>query len=67
MLAASISARMVKADAAAPPDPTVGGVGPYQPQKTNVQMMSETVYIEVPPSPVDLIEFIDFRLEVEVK
>ena len=40
-----------KADAAPPPDPTVGGIGPYQPQKTNVQMMSEKVYIEVPPSP----------------
>ena len=40
-----------QADGAPPPDPTVGGVGPYQPQKTNVQMMSETVLIEVPPSP----------------
>ena len=42
----------VKADAAPPPDPTVGGIGPYQPQKTNVQMMSERVFIEVLPSPL---------------
>jgi len=42
---------IAKADGAPPPDPTVGGVGPYQPQKTNVQMMSETVLIVVPPSP----------------
>src|SRR5690349_12032687 len=39
------------ADAAPPPDPTVCGVGPYRPQKTNVQMMAETVFIDVPPSP----------------
>lgn len=45
-----------KADGAPPPDPTVGGVGPYQPQKTNVQMMSETVIIEVPPSPSNVEE-----------
>lgn len=44
-------AQLAQADGAPPPDPTVGGVGPYQPQKTNVQMMSETVLIEVPPSP----------------
>ncbi len=37
------------ADAAPPPDPTVGGAGPYRPQKTNVQMLSETVVITVPP------------------
>jgi hypothetical protein len=55
--ASTSSPRTVKADAAPPPDPTVGGVGPYQPQKTNVQMMSEKVYIEVPPSPVDIQEF----------
>jgi len=47
---------IVKADAAPPPDPTVGGVSPYQPQKTNVQMMSETVFIEVPSSPSNLDE-----------
>jgi len=46
----------VKADGAPPPDPTVGGVGPYQPQKTNVQMMSETVIIDVPPSPSNVEE-----------
>ncbi len=39
---------LVQADAAPPPDPTVGGVGPYQPRKTNVQMMAETVIITVP-------------------
>src|SRR5215216_7392064 len=50
-LLGSISIQSVKADAAPPPDPTVGGVGPYQPQKTNVQMMSETVFIDVPHSP----------------
>lgn len=43
--------QIAQADGAPPQDPTVGGVGPYQPQKTNVQMMSETVLIEVPPSP----------------
>ncbi len=43
--------QMVKANAAPPPDPTVGGIGPYQPQKTNVQMMSEKVFIEVLASP----------------
>lgn len=37
----------VQADAAPPPDPTVGGAGPYRPQKTNVQMMAETVMITV--------------------
>jgi hypothetical protein len=36
------------ADAAPPPDPTVGGAVPYQPAKTNVQMLSETVTIDVP-------------------
>jgi hypothetical protein len=50
-LLGSVSIQPVKADAALPPDPTVGGVGPYQPQKTNVQMMSETVFIDVPYSP----------------
>lgn len=48
-----VSLQSVKADAAPPPDPTVGGIGPYQPQKTNVQMMSETVFIDVPHSPPD--------------
>jgi tetratricopeptide (TPR) repeat protein len=41
--------RPAYADAGPGPDPTVGGAGPYQPQKTNVQMMSETVVIEVSP------------------
>ena len=50
-LLGSVSSQSVKADAAPPPDPTVGGIGPYQPQKTNVQMMSETVFIDVPHSP----------------
>jgi len=49
-----LSIQFARADGAPPPDPTVGGVGPYQPQKTNVQMMSETVLIEVPPSPTNL-------------
>jgi hypothetical protein len=43
--------QMAQADAAPPPDPTVGGVGPYQPQKTNVQMMSERVVIDVATQP----------------
>jgi len=43
--------QIAKANAAPPPDPTVGGLIPYQPQKTNVQMMSETVFINVPQSP----------------
>lgn len=50
------STPLAQADGAPPPDPTVGGVGPYQPQKTNVQMMSETVLIEVPPSPANFEE-----------
>lgn len=36
-----------KADAAPGPDPTISGVGPYQPRKTKVQMLSETVLIDV--------------------
>jgi len=43
-----IDPRIARADAAPPPDPTVSGIGPYQPQKTNVQMLSETVLIELP-------------------
>ena len=50
-LLGTVSFHPVKADAAPPPDPTVGGIGPYQPQKTNVQMISETVFIDVPHSP----------------
>jgi hypothetical protein len=50
-LLGSATLQPVKADAAPPPDPTVGGVGPYQPQETNVQMMSESVFIDVPHSP----------------
>jgi hypothetical protein len=50
-LLGSMSLQSVEADAAPPPEPTVGGVSPYQPQKTNVQMMSETVLIDVPSSP----------------
>lgn len=46
----SVSIQSVKANGAPPPDPTVGGAGPYQPQKTDVQMMAETVFIDVPPS-----------------
>jgi len=56
------SAKIAKADAAPPPDPTVGGVGPYQPQKTNVQMVSESVFIEVPPSPSNLQESKQIRV-----
>lgn len=40
----------VRADAGPGPDPTISGIGPYQPQKTNVQMLSETVIIELPSS-----------------
>lgn len=44
----------VKADVAPPPDPKLGGVVPYQPLETNVQMMSETVFIDIlPPPPAD--------------
>lgn len=46
----SVSIQLVKANGAPPPDPTVGGASPYQPQKTDVQMMAETVFIDVPPS-----------------
>jgi hypothetical protein len=45
----SVSVQAVKANGAPPPDPTVGGASPYQPQKTDVQMMAETVFIDVPP------------------
>lgn len=48
--------QIAKANAAPPPDPTVGGVIPYQPQKTNVQMLSETVLIDVQASPTDIEE-----------
>ncbi|MFZ5908433.1 MAG: hypothetical protein ACOYYU_00270 [Chloroflexota bacterium] len=41
----------VQADAAPPPNPDVGGVAPYQPIETKVQMMSETVLIDVLPNP----------------
>ena len=44
----SVSVQSVKANGAPPPDPTVGGAVPYQPQKTDVQMMAETVFIDVP-------------------
>lgn len=46
----------VQADAGPGPNPFVSGVGPYEPQKTNVQMLYETVLIEIPapnPSLVD--------------
>jgi hypothetical protein len=44
----------VRADVAPPPDPKLGGVVPYQPMETNVQMISETVVIEIlPPPPED--------------
>ena len=55
-LVSSTSIPIVRADAAPPPDPTVGGIGPYQPQKTNVQMISETVFIDVPQSPSNVQE-----------
>jgi len=41
----------VRADGAPPPEPDMGGVAPYQPIETNVQMMSETVVIDVLPNP----------------
>jgi formylglycine-generating enzyme required for sulfatase activity len=46
-----ISLQSARADGAPPPDPTVGGAGPYRPQKTNVQMMAETVIITVSDQP----------------
>ncbi len=55
-LIVSTPAQIVKADVGPPPNPTVGGVMPYQPQKTNVQMMSETVLIDVPQSPSNVQE-----------
>lgn len=42
-----------QADSAPPPDPSVGNLGPYKPQKTNVQMVAETVLIVVPEQPDD--------------
>ncbi|MGB8982670.1 MAG: hypothetical protein WCC12_12405 [Anaerolineales bacterium] len=44
-------ARTARADGAPPPDPDLGGVAPYQPIETNVQMTSETVLIDVLPNP----------------
>jgi formylglycine-generating enzyme required for sulfatase activity len=41
------SVQPARADAAPPPDPTVGSAGPYKPQKTNVQMLAETVLIDI--------------------
>jgi hypothetical protein len=64
-LLGSVSIQSVKADAAPPPDPTVGGVGPYQPQKTNVQMMAETVFIDVPQSPSNVQEPKQIRVNAE--
>jgi alpha-tubulin suppressor-like RCC1 family protein len=43
--------QIVHADGAPPPEPDMGGVAPYQPIETNVQMMSETVLIDVLPNP----------------
>lgn len=51
-----IPLQIAKANAAPPPDPTVSGLVPYQPQKTNVQMLSETVVIDVQASPPDIEE-----------
>ena len=45
------SVKSAKADGAPPPEPDMGGVAPYQPIETNVQMMSETVLIDVLPHP----------------
>lgn len=57
-----IHAQTAEADSAPPPDPTVGGVGPYQPQKTKVQMVAETVLIEVPESPADVADAKQIRV-----
>lgn len=43
--------QIAQADGAPPPEPDIGGVAPYQPIETNVQMMSETVLIDVLPHP----------------
>src|SRR5919108_4330481 len=61
----SISVQSVKANGAPPPDPTVGGASPYQPQKTNVQMMAETVFIDVPQSPSNVQEPKQIRVNAE--
>jgi hypothetical protein len=42
-----MTVQSAKADPAPPPHPKLGGVVPYQPLKTNVQMMSETVFIDI--------------------
>jgi len=51
VLISLMTVQVAKADIAPPPDPRLGGAVPYQPLKTNVQMMSETVFIEIFPSP----------------
>lgn len=51
ILIGSAAAGPVRANAAPPPDPDVGGLAPYQPQKTNVQMLSESVLVDVLPNP----------------
>ncbi len=43
--------KIAKADGAPPPEPDMGGVAPYHPIDTNVQMISETVIIDALPSP----------------
>ncbi len=46
-----LSVRIAQADGAPPPEPDIGGLAPYQPIETNVQMMSEMVVIDVLPHP----------------
>jgi hypothetical protein len=48
ILCCLLSPYPVKADAAPPPDPSLGSTAPYQPIKTMVQMISETVLIDIP-------------------
>lgn len=43
----------VRADVAPPPIPLVGGVGPFEYQDTNVQMVSERVEMELTPQPAE--------------
>jgi hypothetical protein len=50
-LLCATSIQPVQADAAPAPDPDVGGIAPYQPIETKVQMMSDAVLIDIPPNP----------------
>jgi len=46
----AMAVQPARADGAPPPEPSVGGMAPYRPIETKVQMMSETVLIDALPN-----------------